>query len=94
GNCLFSSTSLYKLLDRLIWLEVDEDTCWERYSSFPHGWWKNNYFTECLWAGYERHISEALGRQRSAPGCGGRSADLGPSRTLGLHGTDRQSVLK
>eukprot|EP00931_Biecheleriopsis_adriatica_P064457 TRINITY_DN39231_c0_g1_i1.p1 TRINITY_DN39231_c0_g1~~TRINITY_DN39231_c0_g1_i1.p1 ORF type:complete len:630 (+),score=150.47 TRINITY_DN39231_c0_g1_i1:59-1948(+) len=94
GHCLFSHPHFHRLLHCLIWLDADEDTCWNRRTAYPKGWWQANYWTECLWKGHLRHWEEALGRQRSAPGCGGRSASVGPSRCLGLNGSDRPSALK
>lgn len=94
GNSLFCSQRFSELLSSLIWIDLDEDTCWQRRSAYPKGWWAATYFRECIWPGHLQHLDEALGRQKSAPGCGGRSAAIGPSRTLGLNGTDRPAALR
>ncbi|CAJ1448554.1 unnamed protein product [Effrenium voratum] len=88
GHCLFSSKRLFQVLNGLVWLDVDEESCWNRRSQYPRGWQPARYFHECLWPGHEQHQTEALGSQKSAPGCGGKSQHLGPTRCLGLNGLD------
>lgn len=94
GHCLFSSERLYLCFNSLIWLDVDEEGCWDRRAEYPGGWEPAHYFYKCLWPGHREHMSQALGVQRSAPGCDGKSASIGPSRSLSLHGLDQPSALR
>lgn len=94
GHCLFSSERLYRFLNSLIWLDVDEEGCWDRRAEYPGGWEPAHYFYKCLWPGHREHMSQALGVQKSAPGCDGKSASIGPGRSLSLHGLDQPSALR
>ena len=94
GHCLFSSERMCRLLNGLIWMDVDQEGCWDRRAQYPEGWEPAHYFYKCLWPGHEEHLSQALGVQKWAPGCGGRSAGIGPTRSLSLNGLDQPTALR
>ena len=94
GHCLFSCERVHRLLNCLIWIDVAEEDCWNRRSQYPKGWEPAHYFYKCLWPGHVQHVALALGVQKSAPGCDGRSATIGPSRSLCLNGIDKPTALR
>ena len=94
GHCLFSSDRLRRLLNCLVWLDVEQEECWNRRTQYPKGWEPAHYFYKCLWPGHEEHMSLALGVQKTAPGCDGKSASIGPGRSLGLNGLDQPAALR
>lgn len=94
GHCIFSSESLSKLLNCLVWMDVDDKTSWQRRWQYPRGWKPSRYFSDFVWPGHEEHQSLALGTQLFSPGCDGRSDHLGAARCLGLNGLDDRQALR
>mmetsp|Transcript_61822 Transcript_61822/g.135392 ORF Transcript_61822/g.135392 Transcript_61822/m.135392 type:complete len:466 (+) Transcript_61822:71-1468(+) len=94
GHCIFSSESLSKLLNCLVWMDVDDNTSWHRRWQYPRGWKPSRYFSDFIWPGHEEHQTLALGTQPLSPGCDGRSAHLTAARCLGLNGLDDRQALR
>ena len=61
GNCILHDARVRKLLDAVIWLEVDEITCRKRRESCPRGWTKDSYVTECIWPAHCRYRDFVFG---------------------------------
>ncbi|CAK9001120.1 unnamed protein product [Durusdinium trenchii] len=95
GGGLFWEKAVSQMLQCLIWLDLDEETCWNRRgrTCYPPGWRPKRYF-KWLWGGHQEHQQLALGAQGPlAPGCDGRSKRLGAMKCLGLHGLDQPEAL-
>lgn len=86
GYCLLHSNRLCQMLHGLVWVDIDAATCKGRRSSYPRGWDRAAYFSECIWPAHTNYRASVFGGA-AILGRSGKSSAFG-SQVLHLRGTD------
>ncbi|CAK0804047.1 unnamed protein product [Prorocentrum cordatum] len=56
GYSLLHSERVRRMLCGVIWVEIDELTCWQRRGhSYPQNWDRDAYFSQCIWSAHQRY---------------------------------------
>lgn len=65
GYSLLHSECVRRMLHGVIWVEIDESTCWERRHSYPRGWDRAAYFSQCIWTAHRRYQASVFDGEAS-----------------------------
>eukprot|EP00930_Biecheleria_cincta_P023819 TRINITY_DN17137_c0_g1_i1.p1 TRINITY_DN17137_c0_g1~~TRINITY_DN17137_c0_g1_i1.p1 ORF type:complete len:273 (+),score=23.27 TRINITY_DN17137_c0_g1_i1:102-920(+) len=87
GYCLLHDDRVWSLLDKVIWLEVDQDTCCDRRDKWPTEWsTKKAYFEQCIWPAHQRYKASVFQRSSDRQESG--------DKRIALHMTATESIDK
>merc|ERR1712061_563601 len=74
GYCILHDEFVSGILDRVVWVELDESTCCKRREHWPDGWLsKEEYFDSCVWPAHRRYESDVF---CNAPGKASRTRSI------------------
>lgn len=95
GFFLLYDERVRALLDRFVFVAIDEATCRERRGGFPYGWPSNDaYFDECIWPSYRQYEAFLFSDKPQQLGdSAGVLAAVSPDHVLHLQGTESPDIL-